>query len=49
MELEKVELSGGKRFNICPSDWQDCIWIILSLKYHKKPCNNYKKYKQPAK
>lgn len=28
MELEKVELSGGKRLNINPSDWQDEVWAV---------------------
>lgn len=28
MELEKVEIGAAKRLNICPSDWQENIWIV---------------------
>jgi hypothetical protein len=27
-KLEKVELRGAKRLNICPSDWQEGVWIV---------------------
>ena len=28
MDLEKIELNITKRLNICPSEWQDDIWIV---------------------
>ena len=28
IELEKVDLSGGKRLSICPSEWKKDIWIV---------------------
>ena len=27
-ELEKVGLSGGRRLNVNPSEWQEEIWIV---------------------